>query len=229
MNQYWKMTSELMRLQFMFLVPLLLIFAGLALFFPLVEPGTQDDVRMPLYDDGLSPHCDAAAGDGIYSNCFTIPQGAQSGAWIIDAYLYSSSNESLARNSTAIYIGGGKPSDVWLQSHTQNGFLDGLMGKTPHALNVSTDKKDYVRGETVSVSALYSPQSPAASPQQQARLEAVLDSGTFFYLDLPFALPLINISRIIGSYGVFIFLAFVMSICYSIAKALYDAAKKMKK
>ena len=190
------------------------------------EPGRADDTRLPLYDDGLSSHCDLETADGIYSNCYAIPQGAQRGAWAIDAYIYSAENESLARNSTAIYVEGGKPSDVWLQSHTQNGFTDGLAGKVPHTLYASTDKKNYSIGETVSIRASYSPQSPSASPQASWRIEAVLDSGTFFYLDLPFALPLINISRIIGSYGVFIFLAFVMSMCYSIAKAVYDAAMK---
>ena len=228
MGQYWKLTSEMMKLQFMFLIPILVIFAGLAFFFPMVEPGMQDDVRLPLFDDGLAAHCDASGGDGIFSNCYAIPQGAQKGAWVIDAYLYSAENESLARNSTAIYIEGGKPSDVWLQSHSQNGFTDGLTGKGPHTLSGSSDRGNYSIGETVSISASYSPQSPSAGPRAQERVEAVLDSGTFFYLDLPFALPLINISRIIGSYGVFIFLAFVLSMCYSIAKAIYDAATKKK-
>lgn len=220
MNQYWKMTSELMKLQFMFLIPILAIFIALAAFFPLVEPGMEDDVRLQLFDDGLAAHCDATASDAIHSNCYSLPASAKRGAWVIDAYLYSPANEQLARNATAIFIEAGKPSDIWLQSQTQNGFLDGLMGKTPHTLNVSTDKKDYSTGETVSISAFSSPSNTAG------RIEAVLDAGTFFYLDLPFALPLINISRIIGSYGVFIFLAFVLSICYSIAKAVYDAAKR---
>jgi len=223
MSQYWKLTSELMKLQFMFLIPLLVIFAGLAFFLPLVEPGTEDDIRLQLYDDGLPSHCDMEAADGIFSNCYTIPPSAQKGAWVIDAHLYSQENESLAKNSTAIYIEGGKPADIWLQSQAQGGILDGLMGKEMHTLSVSTGKANYSIGETASISALASPADPSN------RLEATINSGTFFYVDLPFALPLINISRIIGSYGVFIFLAFVLSICYSIGKAIYGAAKKLKK
>ena len=53
--------------------------------------------------------------------------------------------------------------------------------------------------------------------------------GTFYYVDLPFTIPLINIRRIIGSYGVFLFAAFVISILYSIGKAVYSAVMKKSK
>lgn len=220
MSQYMKLTGEMMKLQFMFLIPILIIFIGLAAFFPTVEPGTSDDVRLPLFDDGLAAHCDATAADGIYSNCYLIPASAQRGAWMIDAHLYSPENESLVRNSTAIFIDGGSPHDVWLQSQTQNGILDTLAGKKQHALGITTDRNNYTIGETVAI------HSSASQANPSNRYEAVLNSGTFFYVDLPFALPLLNISRIIGSYGVFIFLAFVISICYSIAKAIHAAVKK---
>lgn len=226
-SQNWKLTMEMMKLQFIMLGGLLVVLVALMAFFPLVEPGIEDDVRMPLFDDGLAAHCDIAAGDGTFSNCYAIPQGAQKGAWVVDAHLYSPSNESLAKNATAIYVEGGQPSDIWLQPQAQGGILDGLMGKVPHTLSVATDRQNYSLGETVAIRSSYSPQSPSAGAQGE-RLEAAINSGTFFHVDLPFALPLINISRIIGSYGVFLLFAFFISIAYSIGKAVYSAISKKK-
>jgi hypothetical protein len=216
------LTTEMMKLQFAFLIPLLAALLALAAFFPLVEPGTQDDVRLPLYDDGLPSHCDTAAMDGIFSNCYQLPQGAQKGAWVIDAFLLSPTNETLARNATAIYVEGGKPADIWLQSHTQSGLLDALMGKVPHTLSITTDKQNYALGEKVAIRA--SPLPAGGS----SRVEAVLNSGTFFYVDLPFPLPLLNISRIIGSYGVFLLLAFLLGIAHSIGNSAYHMLRKTK-
>jgi len=54
---------------------------------------------------------------------------------------------------------------------------------------------------------------------QGAILEATFNSGTFFHVDLPFPLPLLNIRRIIGSNGVFIFFAFVSGIAYSVTRS----------
>jgi hypothetical protein len=222
-SQNWKLTMEMMKLQFMMFGFLLVVLALLIWFFPMVEAGLQDDIHLPLYDDGLSAHCDAAAGDGIFSNCYIIPANAEKGAWVVDAHLYSATNESLARNATGIYVDGGSPQDIWLQSNSQGGILDGLMGKKSYALGVSTGKQNYTLGETVSIHAFSVPAKPEGS-----QLAAVIDAGTRFQADLPFALPLINIRRIIGSYGVFLFSAFLLSMAYTLSKAIYTAASKKK-
>jgi len=221
MKKYWDLTGELMKIQFQLLAVLLVVLFVFMAIFPHFEPGMGDDIRAQLYDDGLSSHCDIAAGDGVYSNCFAVPANASKGAWVADIYLYSATNETLARNGTALYVEGGSPSDVWVQASSQSGFLDGLLGKTAYHINVSSSMQNVTRGGTV---ALYA--SVAPTPAQGARLEGALDSGTFYYVDLPFAIPLINIRRIIGSYGVFLFAAFVISIAYSIGKAIYSKAKK---
>ncbi|MCX8175063.1 MAG: hypothetical protein N3E51_02570 [Candidatus Micrarchaeota archaeon] len=215
------LTTEMMKLQFTYLLPLLAVLIALAAFFPLVEPETQDDARLALYDDGLAQHCDKNASDGVFSNCYALPQSAKKGAWVIDGYLLSPSNETLARNATAIYVGGGKPSDVWLQSHTQSSFLDALSGKVARTLSISAAKQNYTAGETVEIHA-----SAFPLPSPQEKIEAVLNSGTFFHIDLPFALPLLNISRIIGSYGVFLFLVFAISITYSMGKAVLQKLQR---
>jgi hypothetical protein len=219
-SENWKLTMDIMKIQMQMFVVLIGALLLLSYSFPLAEPGTQDDIRLQLFDDGLAAHCDATAGDSAFSNCYQLPSNAKKGAWMVDFYLHSPSGEQLARQGAPLYYEGGTPEDIWLQAASQNSWFDGLTGKTAYRLNVSTGKQNYSSGETVALSAFSLPASPA-----EAKLEAVLDSGTFFHVDLPFSIPLLNIRRIIGSYGVFIFSAFVLSIVYSIAKALYAKIK----
>jgi hypothetical protein len=223
MKKYWDLTGELMKIQFKMLFVLLIILFVFMAVFPYFEPGGEDDLRAQLFDDGLAMHCDAIASDGVFSNCFALPAGAKTGAWVAGAHLYSASNESLAKNGTALYVEGGAPEDTWVQAASQSGFLDGLLGKTAYHINATAGRQNATRGQTVALFATVSPALPDG-----ARLEGSLDSGTFYYVDLPFTIPLINIRRIIGSYGVFLFAAFLISILYSIGKAVYTAVTKKK-
>ena len=220
-SQNWKLTWDLMKIQFLMLGMLLVVLFALMHAFPLIEPGMDDDVRLQLFDDGLPSHCDVAAGDGIFSNCYPLPANGTRGAWVIDGFLLSASGEQLVRNATAIYYEGGKPGDVWLQPQAASGLMDGAMGKVPYGLNISTGKQNYTKSEIVAIRASATP-----APPQGAAYQASIDSGTFFYVDLPFPLPLINIRRIIGSYGVFLFTVFMLGIAYSIGKALFASISK---
>ena len=211
--------------------------------------------------------------------------------------LLSSSNETLAKNATAIYFEGGKPEDVWLPP-AQAGLLDSFLGKKAYRLNVSTDKQAYTAGQTVRISAfsqlpLFTSGISSSSDQKtideakqkfaensvslqkgvaidgflldknrssamfwsdngttylvetdygagqvsvseinikvpDATMQSSANMGTFFHVDLPFTLPLLNIRRIIGSNGVFIFYAFVLGIAYSIGRALYSKVSAKK-
>jgi len=223
MKRYWDLTGELMKVQFQMLGVLLVVLFVFMAIFPHFEPGGEDDLRAQLFDDGLAAHCDALSGDGVFSGCFAIPAGANTGAWTADIYLRSPSNETLAKNGTAIYVEKGVPEDVWIQPVVQSGFLDGLMGKTAYHINATSSAQNVTRGQAVALHATVSPAAP-----NDAVLEGALNMGTFYYIDLPFTIPLINIRRIIGSYGVFLFAAFVISILYSIGKAAYATAMKKK-
>ncbi len=290
-EKYNKLTFELVGIQLQLTVILLLFYFPIVAFvFPSLEPGSQDDARIHVFDDGLDTHCDAKALDGIYSNCYALPANGVKGAWVVGAYLNSSKGDLLSRQDTAIYYEGGTPEDVWLQSVSQSGLLDGLENKKPYILNASTDKLDYKAGEAVQVfvrpfqvisktgnslndivnslrnngivpsanetaeisgfsesgrrESLLSVggkqylfrKSPVlfgedmlvgnSSVPQGASLTAVFNSGTFFHVDLPFALPLLNIRRIIGSSGTFIFFAFIMGIIYSMIRSAYARVSK---
>lgn len=220
MSEYWKQTGELMTLQFKMLGVLLVLLIGLMWIFPYFEPGMEDDIKAALYDDGLEEHCDYAPNDGIYSNCFAIGKEAKAGAWTAHAILSKANNEIVAKNGTEIYVEGGVPEDVWVQTITRGGIIDKIVGNKEYHLNVTAEPKRAMRGQTVALRA-----KPDAKLEPGMHIEAVLDSGTFYYLDLPFAIPLINIRRIIGSYGVFIFAVFLISIAYNMTKAIYAKAK----
>lgn len=221
MKDYWKLTGELFTIQMQMTLIIIVIFIGLTAIFPHIEPGMEDDIRVPLYDDGLAGHCDAEAGDAVYSGCLALPAEGKKGAWAADAFLISVNNETLARNATAIYYEGGLPEDTWLQASSQHGIWETLSGKKQYTVNISSDKGNYTGGETVSLSAQASPGVP-----QGASIYASANAGTFFHYDAPFTIPLINIRRIIGSYGVFLFMAFVVSIAYALVKAAYSKVAK---
>ncbi|MCX8198159.1 MAG: hypothetical protein N3F07_03115 [Candidatus Micrarchaeota archaeon] len=238
-SKNWKLTFELAKIQFQLFAVLIGILFALMYVFPFFEPGTSDDIRLPLFDDGLPEHCDKAEGDGIFSNCFALPQNGTRGAWIVDAYLLSATNETLARGSAPIYFEGGRLEDVWLQNYSHTSLLDALMGKKAYHVSVQTGQQHYSAGQLVPISAEVYPKMQKPKPilaenggshAQQSlpspRLEASINMGTAFYIDLPFPLPLINISRISGSYGVFIFYAFVIGILLSIGRPVAAALRK---
>lgn len=290
-EKYNKLTFEMMGVQLKMTVVLLALFFPLVSFvFPALEPNGQDDTRFGLFDDGLIAHCDSASGDGIFSGCLQLPAGGVRGAWMVDAHMNSSQGELLARQGVAVYYEGGKPEDIWLQSFSQAGLLDGVTGKQPYVLYAAADKPIYKSGETAKISArpftvvsksgnslndivaslgkaiprpsddeIARISSFSASKNSEALMEiggkeylfrkhaallgedvsvgsesvpqgaifgASSNSGTFFYVDLPFPLPLLNIRRIIGSYGVFIFFAFIMGIAYNMANSAYQKAAK---
>ncbi|MEM4348128.1 MAG: hypothetical protein QXN37_01015 [Candidatus Anstonellaceae archaeon] len=225
-SKYLEQTMELFKIQLKLAIVILIPFFFLISFvFPAIEPTGDDDIYIQLSDDGSAESCDQAANDGIYSGCIVLSENAKRGAWVIDVILKSAQNESLARFQHPIFYEGGSMKDIWLHNTSQSGVLDALLGKTAYAINITTNSKEYSSGQQVKVYATVVP-----NPPKDARLEAVFNSGTFFYIDLPAPLPLLNIRRIIGSTGVFIFFAFVLGLSLSLGKAFYTwASKKIHK
>jgi hypothetical protein len=221
MGENMKLTWQLMGLQLKFAIAILIVFFAFSMVFSAVEPGRQDDISFQLYDDGLDQHCDASARDGVFSGCFEVPQNSPTGAQVVEVSLIGASNETLARSGTELFVEGGSPSDVWVQNVSQGGLVDFLLGKKSYHLNVTASSKNAMRGSKVAIHASAFPDVP-----QGAKFLASSNMGTFFYIDLPFTLPLLNIRRIIGSIGVLIFSAFVLSISYSLLKAVFGSLSK---
>jgi hypothetical protein len=229
-EQNWKLAMEMMVIQLKLAVAILAVFfIATAFIFPNVEPGKEDDIKLQLFDDGLALHCDALTGDGIFSGCLALPQDAQKGAWAIDVFLRSDAGDTLAHNATPIFVEGGEGWQVLTQVQPA-GLLDGLLGKVPKSIALDFAGQEFVRGQTVALRAAAYEQKGGKMQQMMelagGKMEAVADSGTFFYYDPPIPIPLINVRRIIGSGGFFIFIAFVLSMCYSVLKAAYGKFAK---
>ena len=56
--------------------------------------------------------------------------------------------------------------------------------------------------------------------EQADKVDASINNGTFYFVDLPVPLPLLNIRRLVGTTGVFILFSFVFSLLFSLAKGI---------
>lgn len=208
MKKQSPLLSELMSLQMRMLPITLGLFIPVIMLLSAIEPYMLDDSKLALFDDGLAAHCDATAGDLTYSNCYPLSPSSQKGAWVFSAEAFTN-NAQVAQNATALYVEKGKPEDVYLQ-YKQHGLLDIALGAKIISISPYTDKQAYSLGETV--------QLRAKASEQPDRVDASINNGTFYFVDLPIPLPLLNIRRVIGATGVFILFTFVFSLLFSFTK-----------
>ena len=160
-----------------------------------IDPNTQDDIRIPLLDDGRG--CDERAEDGMYSACI---EPENPGKWVANVYAYRNGVE-VAFNATYFSYA----------AVTDDSYTEAPRGQE---LVVSTDKRSYGAGETVK---LY------AQADDVSSVEATLDNGTAFRVDLPLTIPLLNVQRIYQPYWWFILIALIVNLSLSLAM------KKMRK
>ena len=90
-------------------------------------------------------------------------------------------------------------------------------------IGVSIDKEEYSIGDTIKVTA-----TPSKTYE---KVDAVLNSGTWFYVDLPFTIPIINVNRINDIYFFFITISILSGLIISpIYKKMFgDNDAKAKK
>lgn len=166
-----------------------------------IDPTIQDDITLELKDDGLE--CDEQAEDNIFSTCFDL-QGKDRGVWTARAKVYNSNN-IIAENSTAFIHSEGDIEGIYLEPGTGE------------ALTLSTDRPIYNIGEKVSI---------FASVQNANRVEITMDSGTRFFVDLPFTIPILNVQRIHQPYWWFIFVSIIVGLLISIGFNIYQKIRK---
>lgn len=145
-----------------------------------LDPTTKDDILMNLSDDGQG--CDAEAGDGIHSGCLLL-DSENTGKWMFMAKAYRGSSDA-GHNSTYFLYG----------TAISDGYAEGPAGEP---VMVSTDKAEYSKGETVKLYAKTGAE----------RVEARLDHGTAFAVELPLAIPILNVKTIHQAYWWFIFIS----------------------
>jgi len=204
-----KQLEFLPRMNKMMLSQLKPMFVILAVFFVFtwavgqIDPIIKDDVRIILLDEGRG--CDAKAGDGIYSGCYTLQQGNGSayGKWVVSGIALNN-NAEIGHNYTYFYYNSQDHSDTYLE------------GPKGEPVSIGTDKLDYAPGETIKIHGQIAKGSGMA---------AVLDSGTSFYVDLPFPIPIINVQRIRQAYWWFIFISIIANLAMSIGMAIMQKMK----
>lgn len=210
MKKQSPLLSELMSLQMRMLPITLGLFIPVIMLLSAVEPYMLDDSKIVLFDDGLLSHCDAAANDLIYSNCLALNSTSQKGAWVFSAEAFLNGAQ-VAQNATAFYVEKGKPEDVFIQAK-QHGILDIVLGTKAVSISPYTDKTTYSSGESVQFHAIVS--------EQVDKVDASINNGTFYFVDLPIPIPLLNIQRLVGATGFFILCTFIFSLLFSFAKGI---------
>ncbi len=182
--------NKMMFASFKPMIIILLFFGGFIYVVNHFDPTTQDDITLMLSDDGKG--CDESAGDNIYSGCYEIG-GENQGKWTFSAVALSSGAE-IGNNQTYFFYG----------REDSDRYAEGGKGA---AVAPSTDKQMYYEGDTVR---LY-----ASAPSQTTEVKAVLNNGTWFYVDLPFTLPIFNVKRIYHPYWWFILISVVLGLIIS--------------
>jgi Integral membrane protein EMC3/TMCO1-like len=208
--------------------PMFIILAIFALFSAMVgalDPTIKDDIRLNLSDDGRG--CDRVAGDGTFSACYRLDAAsANPGKWTVVVNDFEG-NTHLGKNETYFLL---NPTAENLDTYIEMG--------TGEELAVSTDKEIYSAGDTVSIFATPANMTkgssflfiPTAPPRKAAvsRVEATLSNGTYFRVDLPFAIPVLDIRRIYQPYTWFIMISLIANLVLSFAIGQYEKGKKAK-
>jgi uncharacterized membrane protein (DUF106 family) len=184
-----KMNKAMMQ-QFKPMIVIILLFLAFTYVINLFDPTKQDDITVFLYDDGEG--CDEVEGDNIYSGCYNI-SGENNGKWTYTAVALNHGSE-VGSNQTYFFYGY-RDTDTYVEN-----------GKGTQVI-LSTDKQLYQPGDEVH---LY-----AAVPPDVTGVSATLDNGTWFYVDLPFTLPVFNVKRIYQPYWWFILISVVLGLIIS--------------
>jgi hypothetical protein len=155
-----------------------------------IDPSVKDDMYINMTDDGHG--CDMAAGDGLYTACYSLTDNTNYGKWTVTVHSWRGGAD-VGDNGT------------WFAYNAQvnDTYLDMPKGEP---MAVSTDKENYSAGETIR---LYARPDGAAKPDY---VTAVLNNGTSFYVDLPIAIPLLNVQRIEQPYWWFVLISFISSL-----------------
>ncbi len=176
--------NKVMLSQFKPMIFILAIFFAFTWLVGQVNPTLEDDIKVSLLDNGLG--CDKTAGDGIYSACIA-PENE--GKWVAHVRSYRNGAE-VGYDSTYFSY----------DEDIDDTYLENPRGEP---LAVSTDKRDYYAGETVE---LY------AQADDVSAVEATLDNGTAFRVDLPFTIPIFNVQRIYQPYWWFILISLISNL-----------------
>ena len=163
---------------------ILILLFGLSTTLNFLDDSHLDDVIVQLNDAGMD--CDLILGDSIYSGCYT-PETENYGTWTIKVNAYDQNNNSFSQDMISFGY----------KERTGPGYVD----KNGDPIELELDKEIYSPGDLITVTA-----KPSKVP---SRMDAAFNMGTWFYVDLPFTIPILEIQRIHTPYWWFIFVAII--------------------
>lgn len=183
--------------QFKLMVPILLIFFVFTWSINNFDPTLKDRITLPLNDVGKD--CDTIANDGIFTGCTYLNSSNIDTTWAVIGKGYDSSGSEISENFTLFSYG--------QVSLDQNAYYKAQKGK----LSISMDKKTYLPNDKIIIK---------ASGDGLYKVNAILNNGESFYIDLPFTIPIINVKRIHEPYWWFLFVTVIFGLVLSIAQGL---------
>lgn len=197
--------NKIMFAQFKPMIYIIVVFAVLSWTIGILDDTAKDDVILSLKDDGMG--CDKIAGDGIYSICHQL-KNENFGKWTATAVVYEAGHE-IARNQSYFQY----------EKTDNDSYVEIEKGED---VVVTTNKQMYSKGETAEIYAI-----PAnitkpgflSSPRQIVveRVDVILSNGTYFRVDLPFTIPILEWKAFYQPIVWFIFVSFILNIILSLA------------
>lgn len=194
--------NKVMMSQFKPMIVILVMFVAFTGAVGYIDPAVKDDVKLAMADDGTG--CDSAAGDGVFSACYQL-NGTAYGKWTVAVHVFGDGNAKLGTSSAYFIYGNASGLD---------GDVEGPSGEL---VNVTLDRAQQAEGDTVRIT---------ASAAKAKAMEAVLDGGTGFRVDLPLTIPLINVRTIWQPYWWFIFISIIANLCISTATSQMKKVKR---
>ncbi|MEW5997075.1 MAG: EMC3/TMCO1 family protein [Candidatus Micrarchaeota archaeon] len=188
-NKLMPQFSGMMMGQLKLMAAIISIFLAFMAVVNALDPFLQDDKVFELFPSGTQQTASSRFCGSFPVSC------SSSGPWLVEVTAYSGGSEKGA-NSTYIYCGsegGIRPSPV-----TRG---------TPFP--ITTDKKVYAQNDTATVC--------ISAPVGTDRAEGKTNSGTWFMVPLPFAIPVLNVDVINGANIWFILVSIISGLVFSFA------------
>jgi len=209
--------NKVMMSQFKPMFIILAVFILLSAIITQLDPTTKDDFTLNMTDDGKG--CDRIAGDGTYSACFTL-NNTNFGKWTATAKLFENGAE-LGKHETYFTYG---------QNGQSNDADTYAIPPTGEQMTLTTDKTAYSEGETVRIYATPAKMTNGnllSGPHEMHpdRVQATLSNGTYFHIDLPLKIPLVDVSRIYQPYVWFIIISLIANLTFTFVMSRMEKMK----
>ncbi|MFH1393581.1 MAG: EMC3/TMCO1 family protein [Candidatus Micrarchaeota archaeon] len=190
MELFPKMNKVMMQ-QFKPMIIIIAIFFAFSFGVNSINPFVEDDIHFVLFDDGGD--CDKLPDDGVYTACVEL-NNENFGKWTATAKAKNGGSE-LGVNETYFLYNVKSHDEIYVEHGTGQQML------------ISPERETYYPGETAIINVI--------PPSETHEVELSISNGTFFYVDLPFKIPILDVQRIYQPHWWFIFVSLISGILIS--------------